>query len=48
MCTMKEAKEVYPSLGMLANVGLILGGAWAKYVNTHLAGGLGLILGGAW
>ncbi|GAX78096.1 hypothetical protein CEUSTIGMA_g5538.t1 [Chlamydomonas eustigma] len=45
VCTMKEAKGIYPALGMLANVGLIVGGAWAKYVNTHLAGGSALTSG---
>ena len=35
---MREAKDIYPSLGMIANVGLVVAGAWAKYVNTHLAG----------
>ena len=40
VCSMQEAKDVYPALGMIANVGLILAGAWAKFVNTHLAGNL--------
>ena len=38
VCSMREAKEVYPALGMIANVGLVLAGAWAKFVNTNLAG----------
>ena len=38
VCSMQEAKDIFPSLGMIANVGLILAGAWAKFVNQHLAG----------
>ena len=37
---MQEAKNVYPSLGMIANVGLIGAGAWVKFVNGSLAGEL--------
>lgn len=39
MCTVGEAKDVYPKLGILANVGLIAAGAFTRYVNTVLAKG---------
>lgn len=35
---MQEAKDVYPALGMIANVGLVVAGACTKFI-THIAGG---------
>jgi hypothetical protein len=34
---MSEAKEAYPLLGFIANVGLVLAGAWIKAVNGLFA-----------
>jgi hypothetical protein len=34
-----EAKEVYPKLGILANVGLIAAGSFTRYVTERLAKG---------
>lgn len=34
---MQEAKDVYPALGMIANVGLVVAGACTKFI-THIAG----------
>ncbi len=35
---MREAESVYPLLGILANIGLVLAGAWVKHVNgSHAA-----------
>lgn len=39
VCSVAEAKEVYPKLGILANVGLIAAGGFTRYVNTVLARG---------
>ena len=38
VCTMKDAHQIYPKLGLLANVGLIVSGRLITFVNTHLAG----------
>lgn len=38
VCTLREASEVYPLLGIIANVGLVLGGGWIKTVNATLSG----------
>jgi hypothetical protein len=35
----EEAKEVYPKLGILANVGLIAAGGFTRYVTETLAKG---------
>src|SRR5690242_15821000 len=32
VCTMEEATEVYPRLGIVANVGVVAAGTWAKMV----------------
>lgn len=44
VCTMHEAETVYPLLGILANVGLVMAGAWIKLVsaNAPLWAGVGL------
>lgn len=36
VCTVSEAKTVYPLMGIAANVALVLAGSWVKYVNSHL------------
>ena len=38
VCNIQEAKNVYPLLGIIANVGLVIGGAWIKMVNNTLCG----------
>ena len=47
MCSMKDAHQIYPKLGLLANVGLVVSGRLISYVNTHLAGAWGFLGGGA-
>lgn len=37
ICTMSDAHSIYPKLGMLANVGLVVSGRLIAFVNTHLA-----------
>jgi len=39
VCSMQEAKDWFPILGMIANVGLIFAGGWMKFVNATLSGG---------
>lgn len=39
VCTVTEAKSVYPLMGIAANVALVLSGNFVKYVNTVLAVG---------
>jgi ATP/ADP translocase len=39
VCSVEEAKEVYPKLGILANVGLIAAGGFTRYVTETLAKG---------
>jgi ATP/ADP translocase len=51
VCSVDEAKEVYPKLGILANVGLIAAGAFTRYVTETLAKGneiLSLQVGRLW
>ncbi|KAL6763616.1 TLC ATP/ADP transporter-domain-containing protein [Haematococcus lacustris] len=37
VCTMGEAKHVFPLLGFVANIGLVVAGAFIKAVNAKLA-----------
>jgi len=37
VCTVSEAKTVYPLMGIAANVALVLSGSFVKYVNGSLA-----------
>lgn len=39
MCSVEEAREVYPKLGILANVGLIAAGSFTRFVTEGLAKG---------
>ncbi|KAF8060041.1 AATP2 [Scenedesmus sp. PABB004] len=39
VCSVEEAKDVYPKLGILANVGLIAAGSFTRFVGQRLAGG---------
>eukprot|EP00889_Picochlorum_renovo_P007821 jgi/Picre1/34851/NNA_002317.t1 len=39
VCTVSEAKSVYPLMGIAANVALVLSGNFVKLVNTHIAAG---------
>lgn len=36
VCTIAEAKTVYPLMGIAANVALVLAGSWVKWVNANL------------
>ncbi|KAL4430786.1 hypothetical protein ABPG75_006042 [Micractinium tetrahymenae] len=36
VCTVDEAKTVYPLMGIAANVALVLAGSWVKFVNSSL------------
>lgn len=36
VCTVTEAKTVYPLMGIAANVALVLAGSWVKWVNSNL------------
>ncbi|PRW58365.1 ADP,ATP carrier 1 isoform A [Chlorella sorokiniana] len=36
VCTVSEAKTVYPLMGIAANVALVLSGSWVKWVNATL------------
>ncbi|KAL4419151.1 hypothetical protein ABPG77_009127 [Micractinium sp. CCAP 211/92] len=36
VCTIDEAKTVYPLMGIAANVALVLAGSWVKFVNSNL------------
>ena len=47
VCSLKDASDVYPLLGIIANVGLILGGGWIKTVNNTLSGAGAADAGGA-
>jgi hypothetical protein len=33
-CSISEAETVYPLLGIIANIGLVLSGTWIKFVNA--------------
>jgi hypothetical protein len=49
LCSVEEAKEVYPRLGILANVGLVAAGSYVKFITRGVAAGnetLGLQVGG--
>ena len=39
VCTISEAKSVYPLMGIAANVALVLSGTFVKLVNTQIAVG---------
>lgn len=39
VCSVNEATEVYPKLGILANFGLIAAGAFVRWVTEVLAAG---------
>uniref|UniRef100_A0A383WNC7 ADP,ATP carrier protein n=1 Tax=Tetradesmus obliquus TaxID=3088 RepID=A0A383WNC7_TETOB len=39
VCSVEEAREVYPKLGILANVGLIAAGSFTRFVTEGLAKG---------
>lgn len=39
VCTVSEAKSVYPLMGIAANVALVLSGNFVKLVNTQIAAG---------
>jgi AAA family ATP:ADP antiporter len=39
VCTVTEAKSVYPLMGVAANVALVLSGSFVKHVNRTLAAG---------
>ena len=36
---MAEAREVYPRLGIIANVGVVAAGFWVKFINQKVACG---------
>jgi ATP:ADP antiporter, AAA family len=39
VCTVKEAKTVYPMMGIPANIAVVAAGNFIKYVNTKLLAG---------
>lgn len=39
MCTLAEAKTIYPMMGIAANIALVVAGNYMKWVNGPLAGG---------
>jgi AAA family ATP:ADP antiporter len=39
VCSVAEAKSVYPLIGIIANVALVLAGWWLKFVSRELAPG---------
>lgn len=39
VCNITEAHDIYPKLGLLANVGLVMSGSFIKYVTSVLSGG---------
>ena len=39
MCTVDEAKTIYPLMGISANIALVIAGNFIKYVNKTFTGG---------
>lgn len=41
VCTVADAKTIYPLMGIAANIALVVGGNYMKWVNRSLGGGSG-------
>ena len=39
VCTVADAKTIYPLMGIAANIALVVSGNYMKWVNSSLAGG---------